>query len=148
MEPKVYFKQVAVIQGRFFSVYDKDTEYTLGITLSQSVAKGHKGGFYVYSSAELAANAKIAMKMGSNWIFPRTILEVECWGNMIQYPRFKLCFEFIKPIQNIGFPNKYLISHRNHRENISNLSKMKLETNKLEEEVAEMERKARMLGII
>lgn len=110
MERKVYYKQVACIDSRFFSIIDPKVEYVLGGTLHQKVEKNHKGGFFVYPSPELAVNAQVALKLGSNWIFPRSVLKVQCWGDFIQYPKFKLCFEFIKPIENLGFPRQYLTS--------------------------------------
>ncbi|OMJ80040.1 hypothetical protein SteCoe_19813 [Stentor coeruleus] len=110
MERNTYYKQVACIDSRFFSIIDPKVEYILGETLHQKVEKNHKGGFFVYSSPELAVNAQVALKLGSNWIFPRSVLKVHCWGDFIQYPKFKLCFEYIKPIEILGFPRQYLTS--------------------------------------
>ena len=67
---------------------------------------------------------------------------------MIQYPRFKLCFEYIKPLQNIGFSVEYLCLPRKSVKTTGNLQIMKEETKKLEQEVFEMENKARMLGLL
>lgn len=110
MERNIYYKQVACIDSRFFSIIDPKVEYILGETLHQKVEQDHKGGFFVYPSPELAVNAQVALKLGSNWIFPRSVLKVHCWGDFIQYPKFKLCFEYIKPIENLGFPRQYLTS--------------------------------------
>ena len=167
MEVKEFYKQVAWVNGRFYSVIDRDVEYVIGETRRQKPKKGHKGGYYVYSTPELASNAEIALKLGSNWIYQRCILKVECWGEMIQYPRFKLCFEYIKPVENLGFPYRYLENRslgrgedvKGEREECegsvksegkmgSRLGKMKKETQTLEEEVMEMEKRARAMGII
>ena len=87
------------------------------------------------------------MKLGTNWIFPRIILKVECWGELIQYPKFKLCFEYIKPLESVNFPTEYLTIPRKNKNELTNLQSMKNETEKLEQEVAEMEARARRLGI-
>ena len=63
---KYFYKQVAVVDNRFYSVYDVNVEYVLGQEIREKPNENHKGGFYVYSSIELAANAKILMKIGSN----------------------------------------------------------------------------------
>ena len=146
---KYFYKQVAVVDNRFYSVYDVNVEYVLGQEIREKPNENHKGGFYVYSSIELAANAKILMKIGSNWIFPRTILKVECRGRRILYPRFKICFEYINPIEDIGFPRIYLQSLINPITQPRNtLKDMKKETEELEKEVLKMEKKAKTLGII
>jgi len=157
----VYYKQVAFIDGRYFSVYDSRVEYAIGETLRCKPKGEHKGGFFVYKDLELAVHAKIKMIAGSNWIFPRTILKVLCWGDFIQYPRFKLCFEYIKPVEDMGFPIKYLSSNtfeQEYNEEIpetkpcvkgnERLNTMKKETTKLELEVLELEQKAKAMGIL
>ena len=147
MEAKTYYKQVACIQGRFYSIFNPKIEYVLGETLREKPKNNHKGGFFVYSSFELAAHAEVKMKLGTNWIFPRIILKVECWGELIQYPKFKLCFEYIKPLESVNFPTEYLTIPRKNKNELTNLQSMKNETEKLEQEVAEMEARARRLGI-
>lgn len=160
MESKVYFKQVAFIGGKYFSVYEPGVEYVIGETLRSKPRGNHKGGFFVYGSEELAAHAEIKMKTGSNWIFPRIVLKVQCWGELIQYPRFKLCFEYIKPVQDLGFPIKYLkskeikiekteVAIKAQEESQINpkLIKMKKETAALELEVIELENRAKLMGI-
>lgn len=148
MEPRVYYKQVACVQGKLFSIYDKNIEYEIGVVRKQTPKANHKAGYFVYSSQELAANAEIQMKLGTNWIFPRVLLKVECWGEMIQYPKFKLCFEYIKPIENLGFPKEYLKEKKEKKKSREiKVKTMKKETKILELEVAEMETKARKLGI-
>ena len=108
MEAKIYYKQVAVIQGKYFSVHDPNVEYEIGKEMQEKPKPRHKGGFFVYPTKELAASAEIANRIGSNWIFPRSVLKVMCWGDHIAYPRFKLCFEYLKPIKDLGFPKRYL----------------------------------------
>lgn len=161
MEVRVYYKQVAFIDGKYFSVYDPGVEYAVGETLRSKPKGSHKGGFFVYKDLELAVHAKIKMMEGSNWIFPRTILKVECWGDFIQYPRFKLCFEYIKPVKDLGFPIKYLsfntfeqeyneeiIQAKPNAKGNERINTMKKETKKLELEVLELEQKAKAMGII
>lgn len=42
-----YYKVVAVVGERFFSIYDGTTEYRLGETLHSPCREGHRGGLYV-----------------------------------------------------------------------------------------------------
>ena len=51
---KLFFKQVAVVKGRYFSIYDGKTEFKLGETLHEAAQPQHEGGFYVYRTAEEA----------------------------------------------------------------------------------------------
>lgn len=161
MESKEYFKQVAFVNGKYFSVYEPGVEYVVGETLRSRPRGNHKGGFFVYSSEELAAHAEIKFRTGSNWIFPRIVMKVRCWGEFIQYPRFKLCFEFITPVQDLGFPIKYLKPKESKIQTTKGtikaspvpqsnprVTEMKKETAMLELEVLELEKRAKMMGII
>jgi hypothetical protein len=41
------------------------------------------------------------------FIAPRTILRVICWGDSIEYPKGKISFSFICPVEDIGLPKGY-----------------------------------------
>jgi hypothetical protein len=47
-QPPTYFKLVAFLDGKYLSIYDGQTEYRLGVTLSQPCDQDHKGGYFVY----------------------------------------------------------------------------------------------------
>jgi len=51
---QLFYKQVALVRGRFFSIYDGKTEFRLGETLHQPAKSSHSGGYYVYRSSEEA----------------------------------------------------------------------------------------------
>ena len=43
-----YYKLVARVNGKLFSIYDGETEYRIGEQMHQPVKPGHQGGYYVY----------------------------------------------------------------------------------------------------
>mmetsp|Transcript_1214 Transcript_1214/g.2995 ORF Transcript_1214/g.2995 Transcript_1214/m.2995 type:complete len:111 (-) Transcript_1214:197-529(-) len=103
-----YYKQVAVIFGKYFSIYDASVEYVIGETVTCPAQPGHKGGLYVYLSATEAVKAKLPMKSGGSFLAPRTILKVRAWGDKIEYPNGKLAFSNIHPVRDMGMPQGYL----------------------------------------
>lgn len=55
-----FFKAVArTDDGRLVSIYDGETEYTIGETLVQRVGKAHGGGYYVRRTPEGALQADV-----------------------------------------------------------------------------------------
>jgi hypothetical protein len=54
-----YYKQVAVMFGRYFSVYDASVEYVIGDTVTCPAEPNHKGGLYVYRTVTEAVKAKL-----------------------------------------------------------------------------------------
>jgi len=54
-----YFKLVAKLNGKFYSIYDGGIEYAIGRTLHQPAKGGHQGGYYVYPSLREAIFADI-----------------------------------------------------------------------------------------
>lgn len=110
---KLYYKQVALIRGRFYSIYDGKTEFRIGETLYQPAQAGHEGGYYVYRTAEEAVFADMYFPLsqqheGGLFIAPRTILTVVAWGDRVEYPNGKLSFSYICPVRDIGLPRGYL----------------------------------------
>ncbi|CAG9332620.1 unnamed protein product [Blepharisma stoltei] len=148
-----YYKQVAVIQGRFFSIYDRKTEYQIGKTLHQEAAPNHQSGYYVYKTPYQALISNIPYKEGGNFVAPRTILKVIAWGECIEYPNHKFSFSYILPVEDIGLPFGYISTQyaRNYDRKNAKLkpktSSMKEETKKLEEEVKKLEDLAIRMGI-
>ena len=110
---KLFFKQVAVIKGRFFSIFDGKTEFVLGTTLHEPAQPAHGGGFYVYRTAEEALFADMyvshrQMHEGGLFVAPRTVLKVMAWGDCVEYPNGKLSFSYLCPVLDIGLPRGYL----------------------------------------
>lgn len=78
------FKAVAVVDGRYYSIYDGKTEYVIGKAQIQKARPEHRGGYYVYATAEAATDADVPS--GSELEHaPRVILEVEAAGTCVEY---------------------------------------------------------------
>ena len=56
---QLFYKQVAVVRGRFYSIYDGQTEFRPGETLYQPAKSDHSGGYYVYRTPEEALFAEM-----------------------------------------------------------------------------------------
>lgn len=52
-----YYKIVAKVTGKYYSIYDGKTEFSLGQTLYQKAISSHQGGFYVYNTPQEAIYA-------------------------------------------------------------------------------------------
>ena len=102
-----YYKLVAKVDNSFFSIYDGDTEYKLGATLSQTALAGHKGGYYVYATTKEAVFADVPYKRGGHFIAPRTVMKCICWGDFVVYSNGKMSFSNIMPVGDLGLPQGY-----------------------------------------
>jgi len=97
-EARDYWKLVARVGGRLLSVYDGETEYRLGETLTQRARQGHGGGYYVYATREEALRA----------VFPRdaalrgaekVLLRCRCAGSHVEYDNGKHSFGRVTPVE-------------------------------------------------
>lgn len=102
-----YYKLVAKIDGRLFSIYDVDTEYKTGEVLSQAARSGHRGGYYVYASVQEAIFADVPYKAGGNFIAPRTVIKCICFGDFVIYGNGKISFSNLMPVADLGLPRGY-----------------------------------------
>lgn len=93
-----YYKAVAVVDGKFYSIFDGETEYTVGQEMTQRARQGHSGGYYVYKSIDEALAVKVpdASKLPNA---PRTILRIRAEGQYCVYSNGKLAFSRITPIE-------------------------------------------------
>ncbi|SHH88764.1 hypothetical protein SAMN02745135_02557 [Caloranaerobacter azorensis DSM 13643] len=98
VEEGYYYKLVAVIDNKYFSIFDGKTQYEIGKTLIEEVKPDFEGGFYVYKTIKEAQNA----------VFPstskllkatRAILKVKCCGNYCKYENGKIAFSEITPVE-------------------------------------------------
>ena len=143
---KVYYKQVACVGGRYFSIYSPTTEYTIGQELHQEALPNHSGGFYVYSRLEDAVIAKLPRK--GLYASPRRVLEVLAWGKSIKYPNGKTAFSSVMPLRDIGMPKGYLtVSKTAALPKKAKPLWAKQETQRLYKEVLELEAMAKQMGI-
>ena len=83
-----YFKLVAKVNGQYFSIFDSKTEYKIGVHLHEPAKPNREGGYYVF-------------------IAPRTILKVIAWGDCVQYPKGKIAFSNVLPVEDLGLPIGY-----------------------------------------
>lgn len=93
-----YYKAVAVVDGRFVSIFDGETEYTIGQELQQAARQEHGGGFYVYKSIDEAQSVTVpnGSKAGNA---PRAILRIKAAGTYCKYNNGKLAFSRVTPVE-------------------------------------------------
>ena len=97
---EAYYKAVAVMDGRWFSIYDGQTEYQIGVTLSQRTGQGHAGGYYVYASRGEAEAADVPSR-SSLKDADRIILRVRAEGSYCRYGD-KLSFSKVTPLEAVA----------------------------------------------
>ena len=108
-----YYKMVAKVEGKFYSIYDAKYQYEVGKIKSEKAKPGKKGGFYVYKQAKSAIFADIIFHPGGFFTAPRTILKCICWGDEpLKYGNGKLCFSNIMPVGDMGLPIGYKANPR------------------------------------
>lgn len=79
-----YYKAVVQLEdGRLVSVYDRTTEYRIGVTLVERVRKNHGGGYYVRRTLEGALAAGRELLRGS--YLPPVVLRVRAEGQYTVY---------------------------------------------------------------
>ena len=92
------YKLVARKGGKFVSIYDGETEYSLGQTVSQPARPAHHGGFYVFRTAEQALDATFpassALKDAT-----KALLLVEAGDSCFEYQGGKVACSSITPIE-------------------------------------------------
>jgi len=110
-----YYKLVAVLgNGRMVSVYDGETEYKIGETVSERPRREHNGGIYVYPSLEAAERThSMAIVPEVSAYHPHrhpasgyAILRCRCEGSYYRYPgkaytfeNNKLAFHKVTPLE-------------------------------------------------
>eukprot|EP00347_Sterkiella_histriomuscorum_P016595 403352585 len=109
-----YYKLVAKVNGKYYSIYHGQTEYVIGVQMTEPVQPDRKGGFYVYGSLKEAVFADVPFNKGGHYIAPRTVLKLICWGDFIKYEKGKIAFTNILPVEDVGLP----IGYKNSKESI------------------------------
>lgn len=99
----VAYKAVAVLgDGRMVSIYDGQTEYVLGQTVTAGTPhQGHNGGIYVYQTAAEARDAAVppSSVLGRA---PRLILRCRVEGAYCRYDNGKLAFARVTPLEVVA----------------------------------------------
>lgn len=93
-----YYKAVAIVDGKFYSIFDGETEYTVGQEMKQAARQGHNGGYYVYRSIDEAQAVKVPAESKLPNA-PRAILRIRAEGQYCVYSNGKLAFSRITPIE-------------------------------------------------
>ena len=96
-----YYKAVAVVDGKFYSIFDGKTEYTIGQELKQAARQDHNGGYYVYKSVADAQDVRVPSnsKLADA---PRAILRIKAEGQYCVYDMGKLAFSRITPVEVVN----------------------------------------------
>ena len=102
----VFYKLVATLNGRHYSIFDGKTEYHIGEVKMQESKPDHGGGFYVYRSKEEVVNAALP-KRSALLIAPRNILRLKCWGKSCGYSNGKVSFTNVLPLEILPMPTGY-----------------------------------------
>ena len=116
-----YYKLVAKVNGRLYSIFDGKTEYVVGQQLYEPVQASHQGGYYVYPSLKEAIFADVPFNKGGHFLAPRTVIKVIAWGNFICYSQGKMAFSYLLPVEELGLP----IGYKNTKESVKEAMKLK-----------------------
>ncbi len=95
-----YYKQVALVDGRLLSIFDGETEYRLGETISENARQHHEGGIYVYRSADAAKRAPFPRE-SALLSAERVLIRVRAEGRYCRYDNGKLSFSRVTPLEVI-----------------------------------------------
>jgi len=113
---KYYFKMVAKIGDKYFSIFDGKTEYVLGQIMHEPASSHHGGGYYVYPTMKQAVFADVPHTEHGLYMAPRTILVCICWGDSIQYSNGKIAFSYISPVKELPLHKGYLATKTARKE--------------------------------
>lgn len=97
-----YYKVVALTpDGKMVSIFNGETEYQIGVEMQQAARQNHNGGYYVYSSHEVAHRATFP-KDSKALDLPRVVIRVRAEGSYCRYDNGKLSFSRITPLEVIS----------------------------------------------
>mmetsp|Transcript_115293 Transcript_115293/g.359049 ORF Transcript_115293/g.359049 Transcript_115293/m.359049 type:complete len:178 (-) Transcript_115293:77-610(-) len=107
----VGYKVVAKVGQRYLSVWAGDgAEYVLGLRKREQARPRHAGGLYVCRSPEAAARHRIPARRGGLFTAPRVLLRCLCEGPFVEYPGGKVACSSLTPLQELQLPFGYLHS--------------------------------------
>lgn len=99
---QIAYKLVKVEGDRMLSLYDGETEYTIGKRLAQRAQDNHGGGYYAYPSAEGTkaawANETLVPRECRRGVEILALLEVEIGGTVIDYGG-KMAATYLTPVK-------------------------------------------------
>eukprot|EP00928_Gymnodinium_smaydae_P038701 TRINITY_DN26636_c0_g1_i1.p3 TRINITY_DN26636_c0_g1~~TRINITY_DN26636_c0_g1_i1.p3 ORF type:complete len:187 (+),score=33.24 TRINITY_DN26636_c0_g1_i1:78-638(+) len=107
----VGYKVVARVGQRYYSVWaGESTEYRLGVPVAEEARPRHGGGLYVCTSSMAAARHRIPAKRGGLYVAPRALLRCICEGPVVRYPGGKVAVSKLTPVEELPMPHGYLHS--------------------------------------
>lgn len=107
----VGYKVVAKLDARYFSVWaGVDAEYVMGMPAADEARLRHGGGLYVCKSFEAAIRHRIPARRGGLFIAPRVVLRCQCEGPFVEYPGGKVACSRLIPLEELPLPRGYLHS--------------------------------------
>jgi hypothetical protein len=101
-----HFKLVAVVEGRYFSIYDGTTEYAIGRMLREPARPNHGGGYYCYPAIDDIRSARPHRLFPDESALadaPKAILKVRVGGRKIKYDNGKVAFSELTPIEVLPY---------------------------------------------
>ena len=102
---KFFYKQVALLSGRYFSLSDRQTEFVIGETMHD---EGKAGGYSVYRTPEEALFSGPQTRDPELASAPKTVLRVMAWGDCTEHSGGRLSYPFLCPVFNVGLPRGYM----------------------------------------
>nr|ABV22261.1 conserved hypothetical protein [Karlodinium veneficum]ABV22262.1 conserved hypothetical protein [Karlodinium veneficum] len=160
METLIGYKVVARVGERFYSIWaGENAEYRIGFTARDEARPRHRGGLYVCRSPQAAVRHRIPAKPGGLFVAPRALLRCACEGPFVEYPGGKIACSTLTPLEEMPMPDGFVYATasvgsarapsrpatpaaiRVDRLREERSSAMRSETEMLEAEVAEMERR-------
>eukprot|EP00933_Yihiella_yeosuensis_P075107 TRINITY_DN84296_c0_g1_i1.p1 TRINITY_DN84296_c0_g1~~TRINITY_DN84296_c0_g1_i1.p1 ORF type:complete len:198 (+),score=25.04 TRINITY_DN84296_c0_g1_i1:73-666(+) len=159
---RIGYKVVAKVGQRYLSVWAGDSsEYFLGVPSRDPARPNHGGGLYVCRTAAAAVQHRIPVNRGGLFMAPRVLLRCQCEGPFVEYPGRKIACSQITPLEVLPMPSGYLHSaptsgtafvrplprRPTSASAVSGRpsSAMRAETDALEAEVRELERRRNLM---
>lgn len=105
IQTRTSYKLVRIVDNRYYSIFDGETEYVLGKRLAEKAIEEHGGGYYSYPTVQGVIN-----RFHAGTLFPErcyqqamtlALLECEISGSMVEYPSEKIASTYLRPIGEI-----------------------------------------------
>jgi hypothetical protein len=96
-----HYKLVAVVDGRYLSIFDGRTEYRLGESLREPARPDHGGGFYCHADLDAIVNGPPRRLFPPDSALadaPKAILRVRVGGRKLCYDGGKVAFSEMTPV--------------------------------------------------
>lgn len=99
------YKLVRSVDGQLVSLYDNDTEYTIGKRLAQKAEADHRGGWYSHPSIDqvksLLASGNLVPDRCIDSGMDLVMFRCEVSGTIVKYPNGKIASTYLVPVEII-----------------------------------------------